>query len=297
MSGKKVILVDGTAAAYRAFYAIRDLSTADGRPTNAVFGFIRMLKQLEALWAPTHVGVVFDGGLPAERMALLAEYKQQRPKMPEALRLQLPLIQDYLGRAGRWWLRLEGEEADDVLATLAACLAGGESEILLASSDKDLYQLVRDGVSLVPLSGRKEKLDAGGVRDRTGVWPRQVVDWLSLVGDTADNIGGVPGIGAKTAARLLNAFGTLDRLLDEIGSLDTARLRDALQGSRERVLRNRKMIRLREDLPCVAQWSDLVVRDADTDLVLALLEELEFASMARALRAGRSTGADLFGAR
>ena len=143
MASGVLLLVDALAVLYRSFFAIRDLSTADGRPTNALYGFVRKLRQMREHWQPSHLAVVFDGGLPEERTALLEEYKAQRPAMPDPLAEQLPLVDEYLGLAAVPSLRVAGEEADDVIATLACRAAGDARRVLVASGDKDLYQIGR----------------------------------------------------------------------------------------------------------------------------------------------------------
>jgi DNA polymerase I len=273
------------AAVYRAFYAIRDLSTRDGRPTNAVFGFIRMLRQLREQWSPTHWAVVFDGGLPEARTRLLETYKAQRPAMPEALRAQLETVNAYLDGARVCALRVDGQEADDVMASLAA-VAAPDAEVLLASNDKDLYQLVGGAVSMIALAGKGGCMGTEQVREKTGVAPDRIVDWLALVGDTSDNIPGVPGVGKKTAARLLDAHGSLDGIWDALETIERPRLREALRDARAVVERNQAMVRLDRGLDLFPGWDALAVRDEDPARVLPLLDALELDSLAHDLRQG-----------
>lgn len=279
-----LLLVDGTGVAYRAFYAIRSLSTRSGRPTNAVFGFIKMLQQLGELWKPTHRAVVFDGGLPKERMEKLPTYKAQREPMPDALRGQFEAIEEYLRRSEVPSLRLEGEEADDVIATLAARAAERGMEVVVASSDKDLYQLVGERVAMVAPSKAGARMGPAEVAEKTGVPPERIVDWLALTGDSVDNIPGVPGVGAKTAAKLLSEFGSLDGLWARLGEVGSERIRQALEASRETVARNLELVRLRRDLPLGADWDAMRVRPPDAGRLLPFYEEMEFGSMARAMR-------------
>jgi 5'-3' exonuclease len=278
-----LILVDGTALAYRAFFAIRGLSTAAGRPTNAVFGFVRMLRQLREAWRPTHGAVVFDGGLSAERMALLEEYKAQRPRMPEALEQQLATIQEYLRRADVCCLLEPGQEADDLLASLAARAAGEFAEVLIATSDKDFYQLVGEAVHLVPLAGKGERTTAAAVKQKTGVEPGQIVEWLALAGDASDNIPGVPGVGPKTAAELLGRYGTLEGIRRHVGELRNERLRGSLEASEALLRRNVALARLRTDLPCPDDWQRMALRAPQPARLLPFFEELEFKALAREL--------------
>lgn len=290
MNQGKLVLVDGTAVLYRSFYAIRELSTSSGVPTNAVFGFIRMLKQIRDLWTPTHWAVVFDGGTPKERRDLLESYKAQRPPMPDALREQIPLVEEYLNRSDVTWARVPGQEADDVIASLAENARLECASILIATSDKDIFQLVDEKIKVVPVAGKEGLLDVEGVRAKTGVFPSQIIDWLAMVGDSADNIPGVPGVGAKTAAKLLEQFRGLDEILAGTGMIKSERVRSVLEQSRGILERNRAMVRLRKDLPCMPVWESLVVRNPSAAELLPFLERMEFHAMAKELREP-----DLFG--
>ena len=286
----RLMLVDGTCVMYRAFFAIRNLSTRDGVPTNALFGFVRMLEQLREQWRPTHWRVVFDGGLPERRKRLLPEYKAQRPPMPEALRSQRPLCEEFLDLRFVERVCLPHQEADDVMATTAVAAARGGAEVLLATTDKDLYQLVGDRINLVRLSGEPERMAAAQVEAKTGVRPDQVVDWLSLVGDAADNIPGVPGVGAKTAAELLRAHGSLDALLAHVEAVPRERIRAALVASRDVLSRNVALVRLDTQLDGLPDWRTATVREGDVTKLIEFFTRVEFGSMARRLREP-----DLFG--
>jgi len=288
MSGNKLVLVDGMGVLYRAFFAIRNLSTRSGRPTNAVFGFIRMLRQMEKIWSPTHWAVAFDGGLPAERIELFEEYKAQRSPMPDSLREQIPTVEEYLDRSQIIWVRQEGQEADDVLASLAAWARDFADEILIASTDKDMYQIVSKNVKLIGVSGKGTGMGPEDVASKTGVAPSQIVDWLSLTGDSSDNIPGVPGVGPKTAARLLSDYYSLDCLWEQLDKVKGEKLRKTLKENKETVVRNRKMVRLRKDLDCMLCWDELKVRSIDPNALLPFLEELEFDYMAGDIR-GKSS--------
>jgi DNA polymerase-1 len=284
MASRKLMLVDGLAVVYRAFYAIKDLSTKDGRPTNAVFGFIRMLKHMADMWDPTHWGVVFDGGLPEERLELLEDYKAQRPPMPDAMRDQLERCEEYLDRAGIAWTRQEGQEADDVLASVATWARPEAPGIAIATNDKDMFQMVDQTICVVPVSGKGAPMGPDGILAKTGVPPSGIVDWLSLVGDSSDNIAGVPGVGAKTAAKLLKQFGTIDAIWRQLDQVPGDKLRNALDTHRDLIRRNRDMVRLRTDLPCPFTWEQLDRRPPDPASLLPLFEDLEFHGMIRELQ-------------
>ncbi len=266
-NSRRCLLVDGHGLLYRAFFALPVMTTRDGRHTNALFGFVRMLNQLRRDWQPSHVAVLFDAGLPEHRMTRLPDYKAQRPAMPPTLREQIDYIRDYLDTIGVPVASVDGEEADDVAATLVTRLLCDKDntssvgdEILIASSDKDLFQLVNDRVSLVSPAGQSVRIDVGHVIRKTGVPPERIVAWLALIGDTADNIPGVPGIGPKTASRLLNDYGTLDQLWQRLPEIRAAGLRDALQSNHAIVDRNVELMTLRHNLPVAfSTWQDLAL--------------------------------------
>ena len=290
MPTNRLLLVDGTGVAYRAYYAIASLSTRAGRPTNAVFGFIKMMQQLQQAWKPSHCAVVFDGGLPEERMAKLPTYKAQREPMPDPLRQQFQPIEDYLGKARVPSIRLDAQEADDVIATLAETARRGGAEVLLASSDKDLYQLVNEQVGMVPPSKVGTRIGPPEVFEKTGVWPASIVEWLALTGDTVDNIPGVPGVGPKTAAKLLGEFGGLQNLWQNLDKIGSARVREALAAHRQEVARNVELVTLRRDIPVSADWDAMKSRPAEPSRLVPFYEEMEFFSLARTLRETEADG-------
>ena len=283
MASRTLILVDGLAALYRAFYAIRGLSSADGTPTNALFGFIRMLTQLREVWKPTHWVVVFDGGLPEARLELLPDYKGQRSPMPDELRSQIPLAEHYLEKAGIAWVRQPRQEADDVLASITSWARGEAADVLVATGDKDLYQLVDAQTRIVPVSGKGGAMGCEEVAAKTGVSPQNIRDWLALTGDSADNIPGVPGVGAKTAAKLLQEYGSLETLWRHFEEIARPKLREALAASRAVVERNTELVSLRHDLPIDLGWDDMAVRQP-TAALIAFFEKYGFDSMADSLR-------------
>jgi DNA polymerase I len=254
---ESILIVDGTAVAYRAFYAVRGLSTRDGRPTNALFGFVRMLRQLEARWRPGRIVVAFDGGSPADRLEKCPAYKAQRAPMPDELRAQLPLINEYLEAAGVPALLLPNQEADDVMATLADRAARDGATVRLATSDKDLMQLVDERIRIVPPTKTDVEMDAAAVEVKTGVRPAQIVDWLALIGDTADNIPGVNGIGPKTATRLIARFGSLSASFARAPEIESARLREKLLAGRATAELNVELMTLNRDVPDVPAWPDI----------------------------------------
>ena len=280
----RLLIIDGHAYAYRAFHAIRDLRSPAGRPTNAVFGFVKMLARLRAAVEPTHLIVVWDGGLSAERIARLPEYKAQRPGMPDDLKLQLDEIVHYLNAAGVASFCRQGVEADDYIACLARRAADAGMTVVIASSDKDFMQLVAARVGLLNPNDKSETIWTDGqVRAKAGVGPSQIVDWLSLTGDTVDNIPGVPGVGPKTAAGLLNQFGSVAALYGRLDEVKSERLRAALRDAADAVWRNRELVRLRDDLPCEFLPAALAEKPADAGRLRELYQRWGFKGMLAAL--------------
>jgi DNA polymerase I len=280
----RLLIVDGHAYAYRAFFAIRSLRSPSGQPTNAIYGFVKMLGKMRATLAPSHLIVVWDGGLSAERMAALPEYKAQRPEMPGDLRPQLDGIAGYLAAAGIASFCGQGVEADDYIACLARHAAAAGMAVVIASSDKDFMQLVSPGVGLLNPNDKSENIWTDEqVRAKTGVEPSQIVDWLGLMGDSVDNIPGVPGVGTKTAADLLNRFGSVAELFGRLEEVKSEKLRESLRASAAAVRRNLKLVKLQDDLPCEFSPENLAEKPADAGRLAGLFREWGFGGMLKAL--------------
>jgi DNA polymerase-1 len=276
----KLLLLDAFSLIYRAFYAIRSLNAPDGSPVNAIFGFTKMLRKLLATHKPTHCAVVFDCGAPQRRLALLPAYKEQRPPTPPLLEAQLGGIRETLDALRLFMAECEGEEADDIIATLASRAAEDNFDVLIASQDKDFFQIVGPRIRLLrPDNVDAMPMDAAGVVARFGVRPEQIVDYLSLVGDSVDNIPGVPGIGAKTAAELLRRHGTVDELLARAGELDKPKLCASLAGAADRLRLNRDLIRLKTDLALPWPLESLKVVASQQDRLKVLFTRYGFRSL------------------
>jgi DNA polymerase-1 len=291
----RLLLVDGHAFAYRAFFAIRSLSSPDGAATNAIYGFIRMLGRMQPKVKPSHLAVVWDGGLAAERMALLPQYKAQRPEMPRDLELQLDQIVAYLRAAGIVSLLQDSLEADDVIAALTRQAVADGMEVVIASSDKDFMQLVSPDVRLLNPQDKTDTLwGAEEVRAKTGVEPTQIVDWLSLIGDAVDNIPGVSGVGAKTATNLLRQFGSMDGVYQRLEEVHSDRLRVNLKVSEEVVRRNQELVRLKCDVPCGVSLEELACKPGDAVALRGLYARWGFKSLLRELDETRVPAGDFF---
>ena len=284
----RLLIIDGHAFAYRAFYAIRGLLSPSGQPTNAIYGFINMLTKLEAQVLPTHAVVVWDGGLDEERVEKLVDYKAQRDPMPDDMELQLDGMVKYLEAAGWASVCDEGVEADDRIGQLAKRAEGEGIEVVIASSDKDFLQLINDRVKMLnPADKSGEPIDAAAVVAKTGVRPEQIVDWLSLVGDTADNISGVPGVGIKTAAALLKEFGSLDAVYEHLDNVKRDKLRDALVAAEPDVRRNQSLVALKLNLPGEPELADLRRGFQDSAKLEELYEAWGFNTLLNNLREAR----------
>jgi len=282
----KFLLVDGTAALYQSFFAIKGLTTHDGVPTNAIYGFIRMLRQIVMVRKPTHIAVIFDGGLPRDRVQLYSEYKANRRPMPPELKRQINFAQEFLQSAGIVWVMKEGEEADDVMASMATRAEEDADKIMFATSDKDIYQIVNEKKVVIPMTGKGKEIGPKEIVEKTGVPPGLIVDWLALSGDSADNIPGVPGIGPKTAAMLLQQYGSVESLLSHLEELKNAKLKEKLSQYTERVRKNLQMVRLKTDIDCAVDWKDLELHEPLSDRLIPFFEKMEFASLLRDLREG-----------
>lgn len=279
---KKLILIDALALLYRSFYGIRNLSTKSGQPTNAIYGFVRKINEIKSLYNPSHFAVVFDGGSPDFRKELLPEYKSQRSPMPDALRDQIDPLIEYLDAADIFHIKHERQEADDVMASLA--VQETFDEVYIASGDKDMFQLINDKVKMLTLAGKPKIIEAVNVIEKTGVKPEQIIDWLALVGDSADNIPGVPGIGGKTAAKLLGIYGSIDTIRERFEELPVSKVKESLGDCWDILERNRKLVRLNTTIECGCDLIDMRVVAVNLDKVLPILDLFEFKSMAKDLR-------------
>ena len=279
-----VYLVDGTAYVYRAFYAIRQrLSTAAGLPTQAVFGFKNMLQKLVQQEKPHYLGVAFDERGPTFRHAMDPNYKANRPSMPDDLEVQIPYIHQLIEAFNIPTIRLQGYEADDILGTLARRFEAQGCDVVLVTSDKDLCQLVTPHTTLLDTM-KAQRFGVAEVKERFGVEPQHVADFLGLMGDASDNIPGVPGVGEKTARQLLEAFGDLDSLLTQVDAVKRPRLRESLRDNAELARQSRLLATINVETPVAVDLPALALADPDTDALAALYAELEFHNDLQAIR-------------
>ena len=285
--GHHLHLIDGSAFIFRAYHALPPLTRkSDGLPVGAVAGFCNMLQRyVESNTgpdAPTHVAVIFDHSGKTFRNTMYDEYKANRAPTPEDLIPQFPLTREATRAFNVACKEVEGFEADDIIATLAcrARDAGGSCTII--SSDKDLMQLIGGGV--VMLDAMKNKvIDRDGVVEKFGVFPERVVDVQALAGDSVDNVPGAPGIGIKTAALLINEYGSLEELLDRAGEIKQPKRRESLQDNRAQIEMSKRLVQLECDMALDFTIDDLEVQDPDPQVLLDFVVKMEFRTLSKRL--------------
>jgi DNA polymerase-1 len=272
---ERVILIDGSGYIFRAYFAIQRLSTSRGMPTNAVFGFVNMLSKVLEVEKPTRLAIAFDTGKATFRKEIYPEYKSNRMKPPEDLVAQIPWIQRAVDCFGIHRVEAPGFEADDVIGTLARRAVESGLDVEIITGDKDLMQLVAPHITLFETM-KDRRIDAAGVVDKFGVEPSQVIDFLALMGDTSDNIPGVSGIGEKTAAKLLQQFGSLDGIYQNLEAVKQQKCREALVAEKDLAYLSQRLATVRCDLPIELNWQALEYRGPRREELRALFQELEF---------------------
>ena len=273
---KPVILVDGSNYLFRAFHALPPLSTADGHPTGAVRGVVAMLRKLAADYPSSPIAVVFDPKGKTFRDELYPEYKANRPSMPDDLRVQIEPLHEIIRAMGLPLLIVPGAEADDVIGTLARQAAETGRTTIISTSDKDMAQLVGPHVTLLDTMVGKAT-DRDGVTEKYGVPPELIIDYLALMGDTSDNIPGVPKVGPKTAAKWLNAYGSLDELIARADEIK-GKVGENLRNSLEQLPLSRTLTTIKCDIPLELGIVDLVPPEPNKDALLSLFQRFEFKS-------------------
>ncbi len=279
----RLFLVDAYALIYRAFFAFvsRPLVNSRGENTSAPFGFANFLIQILDRYDPDYLAVVFDSGL-SDREKEYPGYKATREKMPDELEASLPRIRELVEAFHAPVVELDGYEADDVIGTLAVRAREAGLEAVVVSGDKDFYQLVGPGIHLLnpgrggPTGVAAEWVDERNAAEKFGVPPGLVADYLALVGDTSDNVPGAPGIGPKTAVKLLQEYGSLDAILEHAAEIPQKRVRESLLGNADLVRLSRRLVTIRTDLDVPVELEDLRVGEPDRERLRRLFVELEF---------------------
>jgi len=277
---RRMVLVDGSSSLYRAFFALPPLSNSRGVPTHAILGFTTMLLKMLREEEPDALAVAFDGPGPTTRHHEFAEYKAQRPEMPEAMVQQIPYVHRVLKAMRVPILMIPAEEADDILGTVAVRAAAEGYQVTLVSGDKDLFQLV--GERIVVRDTMKERTwGPAEVRERYGISADQFPDFLALMGDSIDNIPGVPGIGEKTARDLLQRYGAVEAVLERAAEAPRPKVREALQRYAEQARLSKRLATIRTDLPIPWAPADLSRKAPDIPALLDLCRDLEFSRLAQ----------------
>jgi DNA polymerase I len=281
---KTFYLIDGSSYIYRAFYALGSLTDARGMPTQAIYGFTQMLLKVIREKTPDYLCVVFDPPGPTHRHEMYVAYKATRQKMPEDLVTQVPYIKDLVGLHGLASLEQEGYEADDVIATLTRWAGEHDLEVVIVSGDKDLVQLIQDPW-VSQWDPQKERVfTEETVAERFGITPRQMVDYLALVGDTADNIPGVKGVGEKTARQLLQTWNSLDELFDHIDAISPPSVQAKLRSGKDSAYLSQLLASLKNDLPVSPHLEDFAPKPPQRPELSKLYGELGFRTLLEALR-------------
>ena len=283
--GHHLHLIDGSAFIFRAYHALPPLTRkSDGLPIGAVSGFCNMLQRYvegnQGANAPTHVAVIFDKGSHTFRNDLYDQYKANRDEMPEDLRPQMPLTREATRAFNIACEEIDGYEADDIIATLAVQAREAGGSVTIISSDKDLMQLVGDGVDMFDAM-KNRTIDRDGVFEKFGVFPERVVDVQALAGDSVDNVPGAPGIGVKTAALLINEFGDLETLLERAEEIKQPKRRETLINHADQIRLSKQLVTLDANTPLGFTLDDLEVRDPDPEVLLGFLKEMEFRTLTR----------------
>ena len=283
-----LVLVDGSSYIYRAFHALPPLTNSRGEPTGAVHGVLNMLVKLRRETAAERFAVVFDASGPTFRDELFAEYKSNRPPMPDELRSQIEPVLEAVEAMGLPLLRVSGVEADDVIGTLAAQAAGNGIDTLISTGDKDMAQLVGPHVTLVnTMTGKM--LDHDGVVEKFGVEPGQIIDYLALVGDKSDNIPGVPKVGPKTAAKWLQQYRDIDRLVESAAEIP-GKVGESLRANLDQLALSRELATIRCDVELDIGADELVPGAADNERLRTLYQRLELKNLLRQLPADDDSG-------
>ena len=281
---KTLFLIDAFNTLFRSYYAITNMTNKEGFPTGALFGFIRTIEKFLEDFNPEHLCIVFDGpNNKKKRLEIYEDYKKNRSAMPEDLYLQLGKVLDYCNFRGLPVLQEEGVEADDIIGSITHWAKEHDTEVYIISSDKDLCQLISDKTKLVHLHKGNKLIDENNVLDVFGVKPEQIVDYLAIAGDSADNIPGIPGFGPKTSATLLNEFGSVDTILSSIDSIKNPRWREKIETHKESLLISKQLASLDLEAPFPQDENFFKPAVIDTEALSHLYQEMNFSTLLKKL--------------
>jgi DNA polymerase I len=286
MSKKKLYLLDGMALAYRAHFAFINsrLKNSEGIPTGPVLGFANTLTKLLEEEKPSHIAVAWDTHAPTFRHDLDESYKANRPPQPDELKIGIPLIKEMVDKFGIVNIEQDGYEADDIIGTIAFNAIADHVDVFLVTPDKDFMQLVDNHITMVKPDNKNGGfiiIDREGVKKYFGVYPDQVIDVLAMIGDTSDNIPGVPGIGKKGAPKLINKYGSLERAIEEAPGMKSKRYREGLTAFSEQALHAKAMVTIKTDVPEVEPWEELGWEGPDKKELGLFFKRMEFRTLTR----------------
>jgi DNA polymerase-1 len=273
---KPFVLIDGSSYLYRAFHAMPPLTNSKGQATGAVYGVINMLKKLLNEYSPEHMAVVFDAKGKTFRDDMYAQYKANRPPMPDDLRSQIEPLHAIIEAMGLPMLIIEGVEADDVIGTLSTQATQLNINTLISTGDKDMAQLVNQHVALINTMNNVYS-DINGVKDKFGVAPERIIDYLALIGDTSDNVPGVPKVGPKTAVKWLTQYGSLDNIIEHADEIK-GKVGESLRASLEQIPLSRQLVTIKCDVELPSGPNELTLGDPDIDALKTLYTDMEFKS-------------------
>ncbi len=282
MLQKTLFIIDGSSCIYRAYHAIPHFTTSKGFPTNAVYGFTQTLRKILKGYSPDYIAVAFDTKGPSFRHELFEEYKIERPAMPDDLSLQIPYIKMVVDAFNIPALERTGFEADDIIGTLAKKYAGAGIKVVIVTGDKDMLQLVGDHTVVLDYT-RDREYGSREIEKRFGVEPCHMVDLIALAGDASDNIPGVPGIGPKTAAKLIGRFGSLEEIYNNIDKVSPERIRRILDAHRDAAMLSKRLATLDCNVPVEVELETLEYSGPDFDKLESVFRELEFSRLIKEL--------------
>jgi DNA polymerase-1 len=285
----KLILVDGSSYIYRAFFALPQLSTSDGIPTNAVYGFTTMLQRLIHDYKPALLAMVLDAPGPTFRHEVYHSYKANRPKMPESLAAQIPLIKEVIAAFNIPVIEKAGYEADDIIGTLARQAEADGADVTIITGDKDLYQLVTQHITLFDTM-KDVLVDEEAVKKKIGVTPDKAIEVFGLMGDSVDNVPGVPGVGDKTAIELIQQFGSIENLYRNLDNVTKKKVRETLLTHKEQAFLSRQLVTIDTCVPLERRWTELHSGAPDTEALRGLYKRLEFTRLLKNLPREQAAG-------
>ncbi|MCG8538927.1 MAG: DNA polymerase I [Clostridia bacterium] len=295
---KRLVIIDGNSLINRAFYALPDLVTREGIHTNGVFGFVKMINKVQEDYRPDYLSVAFDLKAPTFRHIQYKEYKAQRKKMPNELAQQMPILKDILDAYKIHRTELEGFEADDLIGTIAKLCAEKGLEVIIVTGDRDALQLVSENIKVMITKkgiSNLEVYDRDMVKEKYGVTPERIIDFKGLVGDKSDNIPGVPGIGEKTASKLLNEFSTVEELIMNVDNISSKSHREKIRDNAEIALLSKRLATIKIDIPLDIDIEELRLVEPDNEKLIELFKKYEFNSLIKTLIREGENGEEISG--